>query len=315
MIGGDLARIMAAGTVAVASLVVGNAHAEEACARLAVGDGLPPEWAPALQLLSTELAALRRSDCEPMEISIERTDRAVLVIATTSDGRRAQRVVRDPEALAATVIGLLTTIPAEPAPPSAAPTSVPVRSAAPTVVQRPGLWVGFGAGVRLTAPTDLTVLDVELRTDLMLGRWSLLATIRSAVVSCLGQQGVDCDVYNDVSLGLGVGRRIVAGSPVVDVAVEPSLTVMHMELDAPDGNEAQSVDGTLVTLRIDASVRLAVPLGDSWHITLTLDAGLAPSLLASPTRLELPAVFGSELAPPFPAWTGGVRVGASGAVL
>ena len=226
----------------------------------------------------------------------------------------------------ATALGLIVTIPAEvpsAAPIPQAPPPAALQLPMPDVPQPPGrpalpkvgVWAGLDAGIRLTAPTDLIVLDVEARADLFLDRWLLLATIRSALVSCLGEQGVDCDVYNDVSMGLGVGRRIVAETTAVDIALEPSFVVMHMEYDSPSGNEAQPVDGTLAALRVDASVRLAVPLGNSWHITLTLDAGLAPSLLASPTRLELPPGTAGPLPPPFPAWTGGVRLGASGALL
>ena len=178
----------------------------------------------------------------------------------------------------------------------------------------PSIWAGLTAGVRLTAPTAVTVLDVEGRLDVILGRWLLLSTIRSAVVSCLPGQGLDCDVYEDVSFGVGVGRRVRAGSAAVDFGVEPSVVWMHMEYDVPGGSEAQSVAGSEVALRVDASARLAVPLSESWALTVTIDAGLAPTMLQT-TRLEIPAdLAGLPAPPPFPAWTGGVRVGASGAL-
>jgi hypothetical protein len=171
--------------------------------------------------------------------------------------------------------------------------------------------------VRLTAPTNLTVLDVEARADLLLHPWLLVATIRSAVVSCAGQQGVDCDVYNDVSTGVGVGRRFETGPAAVDLAFEPSVVVMHMEYDFPAGFEGAPVEGTEVALRVDASARLAVPLGPNWALTVTVDGGLSPAMLVSPSQLAVPggAPKGSEGPPPFPAWMGGVRVGASGALL
>jgi hypothetical protein len=158
------------------------------------------------------------------------------------------------------------------------------------------------------------VVSVEGRLDLIFDRWLLLSTIRSALVSCLGGQGVDCDVYNDVSFGVGVGRRLRAGTAAVDFAFEPSVVWMHMEYDAPGASEAQSVAGSEVALRIDASARLAVPLADGWALTLTVDAGLAPTMLRT-TRVELPANLAGVAAPPFPAWTGGLRVGASGVLL
>lgn len=331
----DLVRIVAAvaGSLFLA-MAAASAHADESCARLVVAHDIPHLWAPALDALRTEVAALPRSDCQPMTIAIERTDAGVLLVGTTADGRRAERSVSEPGALVATALGLLASIPSEapppsprhpPAPASPVPAPLPAPAPAPTIeaLRIPsttapppfGVWVGLDAGVRLAAPTDLMVLDVEARADLLLRRWLLVATIRSAVVSCLGEQGVDCDVYNDVSLGVGVGRRIDAGPAALDFALEPSFVLMHMEYDSPTGNEAQSVDGTLGELRVDASARLAIPLGNGWHLTLTVDAGLAPSLLASPTRLELPPGTMWPAPPPFPAWTGGVRIGASGALL
>ena len=55
---------------------------------------------------------------------------------------------------------------------------------------------------------------------------------------------------------------------------------------------------------------------DHRWLTVTVDGGLAPSILASPTRLELPpgSAAGAGPLPAFPAWSGGVRVGASGAL-
>src|SRR6202041_1027909 len=89
---------------------------------------------------------------------------------------------------------------------SPAPHPAPEASAAVASTRAPTeLWLGLSAGLRLTAPTDVFVLDVEARADLLLGNWLLLANVRSAVVSCTGQQGVDCDIYNDVSAGVGVG--------------------------------------------------------------------------------------------------------------
>jgi hypothetical protein len=262
-----------------------------------------------------------------MTLSIEPSDGAVRVLATTGDGWRTERVVPRPDGLVATALGLLLTIPAETPAPSAAPIPTPPPTPRQRVLEAPplalapapqpvALWAGLATGVRLTAPTAVTVFDVEARLDLMFDRWLLLSTIRSALVSCLGGQGVDCDVYNDVSVGAGVGRRVRAGTAAVDFAFEPSVVWMHMEYDAPNASEAQSVAGSEVALRLDASSRLAVPLAEGWALTLTIDAGLAPTMLRT-TRLDLPANLGSAgtVPPPFPAWTGGVRVGASGALL
>ena len=324
----DLAR-MTAGGVAGLALACPTARAEEPCARVVAADGLGPAWTAAVVELRRQIALLPAADCQPMTLTLvpllplERTEGGVRVVAVATDGRRAERSVRHPESLLATALGLLMAIPTDVAspPPPPAPPVVPTpprpadapppapASARPTL----GAWVGLASGVRLADPTGVTVLDVEARADLLLGPWLAMMTIRSAVASCLGRQGVDCDVYNDVSVGLGAGRRLRAGAAAVDVALEPSVVWMRMEYDGGAGGEAHSGQGDEVTLRVDASARLSVPLGPSWALTLTVDAGLAPSLLASPTRITLPAGAGDV--PAFPAWTGGVRVGASGALL
>jgi hypothetical protein len=176
---------------------------------------------------------------------------------------------------------------------------------------------GLSSGIRLTVPTAVLVVDVEARADLVIGSWLMMATIRSAVASCLGQQGIDCDVYTDVSVGIGVGRRFRAGVAVVDLTLAPSFVVMNMEYDIPPGSERQEVEGTVSALRFDLSSRLAVPLATGWALTLTVDGGVAPTLVVHSDRLDLPlsAPAGTPLVPPFPAWTGGVRLGVIGALL
>ena len=328
----DLGRMGACGAAGVTLAMSPSVRADEACARVVVPQALAPRWASALDELRRQIALLPASDCRPMTLSVEPADEAVVVVVTTADGRHTKRAVLRPESLVATALGLLLTIPAEapseaPAPPAAPPT-VPVPTpplqrravdTAPTAhapaPQALALWAGLAAGVRLTAPTAVTVFDVEARVDVMFDRWCLMSTLRSALASCLSGQGVDCDVYNDVSLGVGVGRRIRAGVAAVDLGFEPSVVWMHMEYDVPGALEAESVAGSEVALRLDASARLAVPLAEGWALTLTVDAGLAPAMLGT-TRLELPANVATAAAPPpFPAWTGGVRIGASGALL
>jgi hypothetical protein len=269
-----------------------------------------------------------------MNLSIEAEEGGVRIVAIASDGATTERTVHGADSLVATAMGLIMTIPPTSAPepvggpttatpPAAtAPASVPPPSEQPQPETHPAaaltepsreVWLGLSAGLRLTAPTGVSVLDVEARADLFLGKWLLLANVRSAVVSCTGQQGVDCDVYNDVSAGVGVGRRVRTGDARFDFAFEPSFVWMHMEYDYPPGSEDVEVDGSELALRLDASVRLAVPVGPRWMCTVTLDGGLAPSMLVNPARLRLPEP--DTQPPPFPAWSGGIRVGASGALL
>jgi hypothetical protein len=267
-----------------------------------------------------------------MTISIEPQEGGMRILAVAADGRRTYRTVRSADSLAAVAMGLLITIPGEPQAPPPSP-ALPVArppdvratvrvasEASEAPAKAVALWTGIAGGIRLTSPTALAVLDIEARADILIEPWLMLITLRSAVVSCLGQQGIDCDVYNDVSIGAGVGRRFHVGAPDIDLAFEPSLVVMHMEYDAPSGasgTEGPTVTNTDVALRLDVSARLSVPFDPRWAFTVTLDGGLAPAMLTRPATLELPvgSVAGTETIPPFPAWSGGVRLGVSGALL
>jgi hypothetical protein len=303
-----------------------DARADESCARVVASANLPERWAQAVEGLKRQIALLPAAECQAMTLSLEPAEDGIRIVAVTADGRRAKRMVRSSESLVPTALGLVMTIPdtSPPVPAAAPPILAPRLPEAParpdgqvTVPRTLALWVGLSGGVRLMAPTPLSVLDVEARADLFFDRWLMLATLGSSLVSCLGQQGLDCDVYSDVSAGLGVGRRFRIGAPDVVVAFEPSVVVMHMEFDGTPLAEGQTVEGTAVALRFALSARLAIPVSPSWALTLTIDGGVAPSMLASPVRLGFSGAVGAgtQGPPPFPAWSGGLRIGASGALL
>ena len=322
--------MIAAGIASVVALLGpgATAQAEEACAQVVAPPSLPDPWAEALADLKEEIARLPASDCQPMTLSLEPQQDGMRIIAITSDGRRAERSVPRPESLVAKAFGLLMTIPqasprspASPQPPPA-PESSEARAVSPLAGPPPlpstiALWAGLSSGIRVAAPVSLSVIDVEARADVIFNRWLMLVSLQSSLVSCLGKQGLDCDVYTDVSLGAGVGRRFRVGAPDIDVALAPAVVVMHMEYDGAAGAEGQALEGTAVALRFDASTRLAIPVSSHWALTVTLEGGLAPSMLTNPSRLALPAgaPADAQQPPAFPAWSGGVRVGASGALL
>lgn len=331
----NVAPVIAA-TFAIVLDAAPSAHADPPCARVVTPADLTAAWSSAVADLRNQIAQLPASDCQPMTLSLEPADEGMRIVAVTPDGRRAERTARYSESLMAVVLGLIMTIPRQAPGPSVPPVSSVVALAAvpnapPPVAIRPataattappppsgiGLWAGLSGGVRLTAPLALSVLDVEARADIVFDSWLMLVTLQSALVSCLGQQGIDCDVYNDVSVGAGVARRFKTGGPEIDVGFEPSLAVMRMEYDSVAGAESQAVEGTEVVLRFDLSARLAVPVDRHWVVTVIVDGGVVPSLLARPTGLALPAgaPVGEPPPPPFPAWSGGLRLGASGALL
>jgi hypothetical protein len=73
-----------------------------------------------------------------------------------------------------------------------------------------------------------------------------------------------------------------------------------------DGESA--FQGTVVEFRVGAAARWSVPVSPGWRFTLTLDTDLAPEGVARPVRVE-------PEEPPLPAWTGSLRLGASGELL
>jgi hypothetical protein len=315
-------------------------YAQDACGRVDAPADIPASWARAVNALRDQLVQLSPGDCRPVTLVLELGGAEPRLVATTADGRRAERKVTRPESVVPVGLGLVMTIPPEestavvrattspPAPTSpglqsAVPQSQGPISAAPEGAFPPSpgpaipgaLWVGVAGGLRLTAPTNISAFELEARGDLLLRQWLLTLSLRSALTSCTGQEGIDCDVYNDASIGVGAGRRLRLGSLALDLVLEPSFVVMHMEFDGP--SEGQNVQGSLVALRADASGRLAIPFGPSWALTLTIDGGVTPSVLASPSRLPLPsaAAASSPQPAPFPAWSGGLRLGLSGKIL
>jgi hypothetical protein len=311
---------------------------QEACVLLVAPPDLPSDWRGAVAELKARLAETQFPGCSTMTLALSVSKRHASIVATTRDGRRAERTVGSSDALVPTALGLTASIPTETleaGPPralaqspasgqAAAGAPTPPKSpeiVAPTSVERPisatrpspGLWMGLSAGLRLTGPTTATVLDVEARADLEFDRWLVLGTIRSGIVSCIGEQGLDCDAYNDVGAGVGLGRRFSVPGADIDLAFEPSVMAMHIEFDVAS-NEALAVQGTQTALVLDGLARLNVPLGPRWKLTLTADGGIAPALLLKPAHLELPADAGQR-PPTFPGWMGGMRLGACGAVL
>jgi hypothetical protein len=236
------------------------------------------------------------------------------VVATADDGRRAERRVAQPSMLVPVALGLVISIPAPPpAPPAAAP--APVPPAPPSTVSPPSvppapatsahaveLWLGLAAGSRYGVPSAVTMFDLEARADLRIDRLLLFASFRNVPIGFVASEGSDADAYRESSIAFGVGRAFALGSCWLDVAVAPTLVTMRLGRDGPQHLRADDVE-----FRVGASARLNVPLTPAWRFTITADTDVIPDALRSAIQVDtLPA---------FPAWTSGLRVGASGAVL
>jgi hypothetical protein len=311
------------------------APADEACARVRVSQPLGEEWARAAAELTRQLAQLPSSECAPVTLDLEPSGGTVVIRAVTSDGRTTERTVRDPRVLVATALGLVMAIPASDAvapPPSAPPAAANAPAfhatvddqarppaASPVLPARamPGVWLGLSAGGRVAAPTPILTVDIEAYANVLFGSWLVTASIRDVPTGLVAAQGVDEDAFREVSVGLGVGRRLVAGDATLDLVVEPAIVAMQLEYDFPAGSRPAEVSGGDVEFGVDAMVRLGFPVSKSWMLTITMDADVLPSNVASPARLELPlgAMTGGVVPAAFPALTSGLRVGAAGALL
>lgn len=325
-----------------------QSRADAPCGAVQASPALRPAWSAAAAELGRQLAQLPAGDCQPMTLSIEPDEAGARLGALAADGRRTERVVRRPESLVATGLGLVMAIPpaAAPAraaantpqpvaglPPSGSAELAPVPaaaaahgSAAPTVpagpspvavtrdVARrvPSLWVGIEAGGRIAQPTSIAMADLSLDGTLLLDPWLISVAIRSTPLGLASAQGLDRDAFRQVAIGLGAGRRLQAGDAMIDVIMEPAVTAMRMEYDFGNGVDSRGED---VELSVDAVARLALPVGKGWALTLTLEGDAIPGNLGNaPARVDTPPGQ-SRQAPQFPAWESALRLGVMGALL
>jgi hypothetical protein len=294
-------------------------------------DSLSREWSDAIEDLRRELLRMPVTECQPVTLALSARQGAVRLVAIGQDGRRAERDLAGPSSLAATALGLVLSIPAErsrdeahaaavaappiasapaqpPLPPAPEP-AAPVHAAqAASGARTLHASLGVAAGGRVSAPTAIAMADIEGRADLFLDRWLFLASFRYVPLGLASTQGVDADVYREMALALGAGRRFPLGrGAALDIAFAPSLLAMRVETDLVPGNESADEFASDIDFRIGASARLVVPLGTRWSLTVTADSDVSPESVFSPRRV------GTLI--PFPTWTGGLRLGAAGALL
>lgn len=290
---------------------------------------LAAPWVEAVQELERQLAQLPASDCQAATLVVEPADGAVRVTAITPDGRRAERVVKQASSVVATGLGLVMAIPTAPEAPARAasppppalqqppPTPPPSTAERPASASPPhlGLWLGFDVGGRTAAPPTIAAADAAVHGDVLLDHWIFTVTVRDSPVGFAPGQGFDNDAFREVNVALGVGRRLMAGESSFDLIFAPAIAAMRLEWDFPNGADSAGED---VELSLNVLARVALRLSNTWALTLTLESELVPgNLTSSPGRIQIPAGVpaGSSLPPPFPAWTGGIRFGAMGAIL
>ena len=337
---GTLARTILACCTAIALAPESVARAGSACASVRASADLAGPWIDSVHELERQLALLPASDCQAVTLKVERGDgAAVRVVATTVDGRRAERAISSPASLVATGLGLVMAIPGSPEPPPPAlarvatepsAATVPVaalpatplsdRGAGPVEVSvapspRLHFWLGFEAGGRSAIPATVAAADAAVHGVILLDHWLFTVVVRDSLVGFAPAQGSDNDAFREVNVALGVGRRVDVGETSFDLILAPALSAMRLEWDFPGDREAAGED---VELSVNALARVALPLSKNWALTLTFESELVPgNLTTSPGRVEVPAGVpaSAPLPPAFPAWTGGFRIGAMGALL
>ncbi len=314
------------GALLVARLAEGS-PSDSVCELVAVDSSpsLEPRWRRAADELRPALARqLTGADCAPFRLQVEPSTEGVVVRAQSADGLETTRAVRDPRALLPVVIGLLASAPVERPPPSRpdtpstgqavgpervdsdvrgladSPATRAEKSATPASV---GVTLGLSSGIRVGLPTDVEMWDTELRTDVLLHDWSILAFMRYAPFGAVSGIAADADVYGEIGVGFGGGREFRWGRQTLDLTASPSLAFVTMEMDSPVEKE-----GELAQLRIDVAARYGYGLGRGWRFTLTIDSEAAPSSL-------IKARYAAPTLPPVPAWTLGFRLGASANLL
>jgi hypothetical protein len=307
------------------------ARADTPCVRVQASSELTAPWIDAVHELERQLGQLPASECQPATLVVESAEGSARVVAITPDGRRAERLVTRANSLVATGLGLVMAIPSAaqaptttapppppgpppPAtPPSATPAAQPAESSmsAPAALPRLALWLGFDVGGRTAAPATLATADLAVLLD----HWLFTVGVRDSPVGFAPGQGFDNDAFREVDVALGVGRRLTAGESSFDLIFAPAITAMRLEWDYSNGVDSAGED---VELSLNVLARAALRLSSHWALTVTLESDLVPgNLTSAPARIQVPAGLpaDSSLPPAFPAWTGGLRFGAMGAVL
>ncbi len=318
------------GVVAVwaLSLVASRAAAQPSarCTTVTLSGTTPDEarWQSAVAALERVVAGLGECPTLALEWAPAHGGASLVLRAVAPGGLETARVVTEPDALVPIALGLLAGAPHEPSSPRGAsgpaaasrseaaadepPRSSPVepRATSPIASALPfGATIALTGGARVTGPTLFWMLDLELRADVRIRDWIVLLNFRYAPVGASpGNVALDDDSYNEVAVGVGIGRRFALGGAAIDLALTPSLVTVGMESDFPADNTAASAS----QFRLNASARWSTPLGDRAAFVMVLDAELAPQALAAQVKLD-------PHLPPLAAWTAGLRLGASADLL
>jgi hypothetical protein len=300
-----VAALLAPGAVALEAPRVAHAAPALVCRVLQAPDIAPPDraWAQAADALARDLAAAPGA-CNGIALTLAWERGGARLLARTPDGLTTSRRVTSPEALSAVAFGLIAAAPVERVAPGPDPRDLPPPEArvghpAPLVspfdlVSR--ISVSAAAGLRAAFPTNVLMVDFELRADLVVHGWLVTLTMRAAPTAEPSRLPTDSDAYEEAAVGLGLGREVRFGSSAIDLGAGPNVTYVWMESDG------MNLSAEELQLRLAGVARWGYTLSRHVRVNATLDGELAPSAL-------IHTGYQAGLAP-FPAVTVGLRLGA-----
>lgn len=203
----------------MAALVPGRASASPGCALQVIPDRPSPAWEEAIDHARGALAS-QPGDCG--KIVVEVTDDFATLAFTTTDGRRAVRVLHDPSELSPTLEALVVTLPPPPAATNApaSPASQPIRpheagAVSPAAATQLHALLSGQVGARFAGPGPLLGPTLALGAGLGLPHWEVgLMAQWTPVYGVLTDDPTRPARLAGISAGLAVGRRTRLGKAV-----------------------------------------------------------------------------------------------------
>ncbi|HTQ04756.1 MAG TPA: hypothetical protein VMI54_12910 [Polyangiaceae bacterium] len=299
--------LIVAGVLTVLGVAFGAAAAESAepCSGPSIHLELDsePEWAAEIPALRARLRELEHVDgCARVVI---RSAENGVSVDVTSGGRSASRLLTDPAELVRTVEALVVLPPEIAARARVDASEVPPNEPAPAppapVPSR--MELGGGGSLRLGGSPLMVGGGVAAFADLADDGWLFGVDARwefaDGFVSAPAPNGFDMD---SGAVGVGVGRRVQAGSVAADLLVGPTVVFESEEAFGPVAGPSDGIDASALDARIDATVRASGPASSRVRLYAAGDLEVSPRRALHKKELD-------PNLPPLPAWTSGLSLG------
>lgn len=282
--------------------------------RLVVDREIDSRWAEAVQQLCRELDSMQDAD-PSAQLRISETGKDVLLRASLTDGRKAERLVKSPEALQVIALGLVTLPPPETAAavssaspvtlpsqePSPLPSSVSQRQDAPPVAPRPPMPVAaveVGAALiqRLSGSALYLSSGFSGYAGAHVSNWLFAISVRYAPFETVTKNAPPGFEMDSVGAGFLVARRL-GRAPAVDLGGVASF------VEQTQSYTPSTVELTKSQTEVRFGVLSRIFFGQgALRGALSLEAEVGPGRLRRSTRLDGPF-------PLLPAWSLGLGIG------